>query len=369
MPKPPVKTAAKDAVDKDTLTALDLLSVAAGLNVAVDLDMILKRIGDAAERLFDAEASSIMLLSRDGTSLSFKVASGDKAKILETMSVPVGKGVAGWVASTREPAVVNNARADEHFATEYDRASGYETRSLMCAPMICRGELIGVIEVLNRRSGGFEPEHIELLGKLASFAAGTIDNARTMAEQKGFFSHTLEVLAVATEATMPGMNGHLNRAATLARSIGRALGMGDYELKMLYYAGLLHDLGYVALNNPGYLRELGITKVSEELHPSLSVKLLQGITLIEDALPMILHHHERWDGTGYPHRLAGEAIPLGARILGLVEAVEEIRMTGLRGPDLYRKALAEVEASAGKGFSPQVVEAFKGLITARVTSW
>lgn len=357
------------AAKKDLLTALELLSITGSLNTAVDLDFLLRQIGEAAEKLLDSEASSIMLLTKDGRHLTFKTASGEKARVLETMSLPVGKGIGGWVAQTRQPEVVNDARSDPHFAAEFDKASGFATRSVLCVPMVCRNELIGVIEVLNRRSGPYEKEHVELLGRLAAFAAGLIDNARSLAEQKGFFSHILEVLTVATEATMPGMGGHVTRAAKLARSIGRSLDLSDYDLKMLYYAGLLHDIGYVAFNNRDYLASMGITKVTEELHPVLSARLLEGITMVEDAIPMIAAHHERFDGSGFPDGLKGEAIPLGARILCLVEAVEEIRMTGLRGQDLYRKAVAEASAAAGKSFDPKVVAAFTGLISARTTSW
>ena len=356
-------------VQKDTLTALELLSIAGNINTSLDLDHVLKQIGEAAEKLLDSEASAIMLLSKNGQQLTFKIASGEKGKLLETMTMPVGKGIGGWVAQTRTPELANDVQSNPHFAAEFDKTSGFTTRSVLCVPMLCRNELIGVIEVLNRRSGPYTQEHLDMITKLAGFAAGVIDNARSLAEQKSFFSHTLEVLTIASEATMPGMGGHTTRVATLARSIGRAMGIGDYELRMLYYAGLLHDIGYIAFNNQEYLSSMGITKVSEELHPVLSAKLLEGITMIEDAIPMIRSHHERHDGSGYPDRLAGASIPLGARILCLVECVEEIRMTGLRDQELYRKALQETEQGAGKSFDPKVVEAFKAIISSRTTSW
>ncbi|HAH05829.1 MAG TPA: hypothetical protein DCM05_04755, partial [Elusimicrobia bacterium] len=329
----------KTNLSEEALTALDLMSIAASLNSAIDVDFVLKKIGQAAEKMLDSEASAIMLATKDRRHLYFKVASGEKGKALETLTLPVGKGIGGHVAKTRETAVVNDVKADPRFASEFDAASGFTTRSLVCVPMSSRGELIGVIEVLNRRSGPFGPEHVELLTKLAAFAAAAIDNAKTSNEQKNYFSHSLELLAVATEATMPGMGGHTTRAAKLARAIGRTLGIEEYEARMLYYAGLLHDIGYIAFNNPEFLCDLGIQKVSEEQHPFLSTKMLDGIAMFEDALPVILHHHERWDGKGYPDKLSGEAIPLGARILNLVENVEEIRMIGLRGAELYKKAL------------------------------
>ncbi|MBI5244237.1 MAG: protein kinase [Elusimicrobia bacterium] len=300
---------------------------------------------------------------------AYEMLSGEKGKVLETMTLPVGKGIGGWVAKNLKPEVVNDVQGDTHFAAEFDKASGFTTRSLLCVPMTARGELIGVIEVLNRRSGPYTQEHLELLSKLAAFAAAAIDNARSLSDQKNFFSHALELLTVATEATMPGMGGHLTRTAKLARALGRALGIEEYEARMLYYAGLLHDIGYIALNNQEFLRDLGITKVSEEQHPFLSTKMLDGIAMFEDALPVILHHHERYDGKGYPDMLSGPAIPLGSRILCLVENVEEIRMIGLRGAELYKKAVQEAQAGADKSFDPEVVKAFIALIESKTTAW
>lgn len=353
----------------DAMTTLELLTMAGSLNSAIDVDFLLQRIGAAAERLLDSEASSIMLVSKDGKSLYFKVASGEKGQALKTMTLPLGRGIGGWVAQNRRPEIVNDVQNDPHFAAEYDKASGFLTRSVLAVPMLHRGELVGVLEVLNKREGEYGQEHLGLLTRLAAFASASIVNTRTISEQQNFFSHVLELLSVATESTMPGMSGHSARAAKLARALGRALGMEDYEYRQLYYAAMLHDVGYIALNNQEVLCDMGIRKVSEDVHPVLSAKMLEGITLVEGAVPLILHHHERWDGKGYPDKLEGEAIPLGSRILLLVETVEELRMIGLRGTELYAKAMQEAREGSGKSFDPRVAQAFIDIIQSRTTAW
>jgi len=118
-----------------------------------------------------------------------------------------------------------------------------------------------------------------------------------------------------------------------------------------------------------FLADMGVLKASEELHPIFSAKLLEGIMVFEGALPIILHHHERYDGIGYPDKLAGADIPLGARILAVVEGVEEIRMVGLRGHALYEKAVREVRDGTGSRFDPKVAAAFVDLIDAKSTAW
>ena len=97
--------------------------------------------------------------------------------------------------------------------------------------------------------------------------------------------------------------------------------------------------------------------------------MLEGIKLLEGAIPIIQHHHERWDGTGFPGKLKGEDIPLAARILYLVEKVEELRMIGLRGDDLYEKAIKEAKEGAGTRFDPKVVEVFVELLGSQEGVW
>lgn len=347
----------------DTKTALELFSLAGSLNSTTDLDFLLQKIGAAAEDLLDSEASAIMLVTDDKKSLYFKVASGEKARALKTMTLPIGQGIGGWVAQHQKPEVVNDTKSDPRFAGKFDKASGFVTKSLLCVPMMFRGELVGVVEVLNKRKGQYTSEHVGLLNSLASLASVAITNAKIISEQKNFFSHVLELLGAVIENSKPRMEEHPMRSARLACSIGRALGVEDYDYRMLYYAGLLHDIGYLAFKNQRLLSEMGAPSPAEELHPLFSVKLLDGIKLLEGALPAIRHHHEKFDGTGFPMKLKGEAIPLGARILQLVEAVEELRMTGLRGDELHKRAVQEARAGSGTRFDPKVVAVFEELIS------
>ena len=138
---------------------------------------------------------------------------------------------------------------------------------------------------------------------------------------------------------------------------------------MLYYAGILHDVGYVAFKNQRMLADMGVMSVSEELHPLLSVKMLEGIKLLEGALPYIQHHHERYDGTGYPAKLKGEDIPLGARILGLVESLEELRLIGVSGAELEKHARQEAADGKGTRFDPKVVEACLSVLADQGGTW
>ena len=355
--------AAAGGAKLDAEMALELFSLAGSLNSTLDRDFLLQKIGLAAERLLDSEASAIMLVTDDKKSLFFRVASGEKAKALRTMTLPIGKGIGGTVAQTRKPEIVNDAKKDPRFAGQFDKASGFITKSLLCVPMVFRGELVGVVEVLNKREGGYGPEHVELLNSLANLASVAITNTKIIQEQKNFFSHVMELLTGVIETSKPRMDEHPVRSAKLACAIGRLLEVDEYDYRMLYYAGILHDIGYIAFKNQRMLGEFGVGSPTEEMHPIFSSKMLEGIKMLEGAVPMIRAHHERYDGSGYPAKLKGEAIPLGARILALVESMEELRMTGLSGNDLYKRAMQEAKSGSGTRFDPKVVNAFAAIMS------
>lgn len=337
----------------DLSLALELFSIAGSLNSTPDLDFLLAKIGTAAERLLDSEASAIMLVTEDRKSLYFKVAGGDAGAKLKKMTLPIGQGIAGWVAKEGKPEIVPDASVDPRFAGQFDKKSGFITRSLIAVPMFFRGELVGVCEVLNKRTGTYSNEHIGLLSSLANLASVAITNTRIIADQKNFFSHVLELLGGMIEISKPRNFDHPNRVARLACAVVRAMGGDDYLYHMTYYAGLLHDIGYVGFKNPRILAGVGITTPVEEQHPLLSVKMLEGIKMLEGALPIIHHHHENYDGTGYPGKLKGDAIPEGARILRIIEEIEEMRMNGGVPPeDRIPKAIQEIKAGRGTRFDP-----------------
>lgn len=342
----------------DKVSALDILSIAESLTATVDLDELLKKISRAAEELLDSEASSIMLLTDDKKSLFFKAASEKSGHASKKMTIPVGTGVAGWVAANGRPEMVSDVRTDKRFADSFDKDTGFVTRSLICVPMLYRGETMGVVEVLNRRAGPYTKEHVRLLSGLANLASAAVANARFSQDQHNFFSRVLDLLGGMIEVAKPRMEGHPARAARLACAIGKALELDEHSYRMLYYAGYLHDIGYVAMKSPRFAASMGLAQMGEESHPTASVKMLEGINILEGALPMIQHHHECFDGTGFPGKLKADEIPLGARILFLVESLEELRMMGgLEGDALLSRAAQEAKDGAGSRYDPEVVSA------------
>ena len=169
-------------------------------------------------------------------------------------------------------------------------------------------------------------------------------------------------LSLAIEARDPYTRGHSARVTALAEAVARWFGWSDDQLETLKIGGPLHDIGKLAvpgrvIRKPGPLTPTELVEI--RAHPEAGARLIAPIGSALCAMPYVLHHHERWDGTGYPHRLAGAEIPIEARLLAVADAFDA--MTSQRP---YRcaldddRALSEIDRCAGTQFDPAVARAF-----------
>jgi HD-GYP domain-containing protein (c-di-GMP phosphodiesterase class II) len=313
--------------------------------------------------MFLCEASAIMLLDEDQKHLFFKVATGEKGGMVTKFRIKVGEGIAGLVAEKREPILINDVSTDARFTGQHDQASGFKTVSALCVPMMAGGDLIGVVEVLNKKvPEGFTEADKSLLESLASLAAMAIANARLVGGFRNFYSNTIEILISAIEARDMRMAGHCWRFAQRATSVGRKLGLDGQVLKDLYYSALLHDVGFLKVAGGWNMSRILIMESPhmEQTHPMIGADMIKGIDILKGAAHLIPFHHECYDGTGFPRGLKGDDIPLGGHILSVIEHCEEMRMNGY--------ALEQISAilaeQSGKKFHPEVAKAYLDVLRA-----
>lgn len=337
----------------------ELFEIARSISSVNDIDTLLKRINSAAEKLIDAEASSIMLLDDDKQSLVFKAASGEKGGIIQKLKIKIGQGIAGNAAMDKKTIVINDVTKDSRFNSITDKATGFTTKSIISVPMLIDNELIGVMEVINKNNNGtFANDDIPVVESLASLAAVSINNAHIAEDQRNFFINVIEVLVVAIESRDLKLEGHCWNVAQASTTIGKRLGLKDHEYKNLYYGALLHDIGLIKIKSDISLGEgtVSLTKdFSPEMnHPRIGAELVRQINLLKGAVPIILHHHENYDGTGYPDRLVGENIPIEARIVAVAEAAEEMRLGGFSEDRILQMLRNGVQTR----FDPMIVEIY-----------
>ncbi len=173
-------------------------------------------------------------------------------------------------------------------------------------------------------------------------------------------------LANAIEARDPLLHGHCERLATLAVRIAELLGLSSDEVEALRLGAILHDVGKIGIPDRVLLKPGPLDQEERrivETHPEIGDKLLEPLDVLAAARPIVRHHHERWDGAGYPDRLAGTAIPLGARIVGVADSIEVMSSRQLyQRPRTAEEVKQELRAHRGAQWDPQVVDLALALI-------
>lgn len=381
----PLQPAAMQQTTRERLRRL--YGIIRSLNSIIQLDKLLNQIMASATDLMAVEGGSLLLVSPDGQSLTFHVASGPAGPQLVGISLPISeRSVVGTVALRGTPFIENDTSNSAHFSGQVDQKTGYKTSKLLCVPLTVQGRIIGVVEVVDKISGqDFFAEDVELLEVLADAAAIAIENARLYEEQllkaaqleqayaelKASHKATLLTLAGVLDARDDATHGHSKRVVTFTLKMAELLGITDRrQLRAIEQGALLHDVGKIGISD-AVLRKPGPLSQEEwaemKRHPEIGYKLLKNLGFLRETLPIVRFHHEHWDGSGYPSGLRGEDIPLEARIFAVVDAFDAITSERPYSPArTYEQACQILVAESGTKFDPAVVKVF---LTVPVEEW
>jgi HD-GYP domain-containing protein (c-di-GMP phosphodiesterase class II) len=237
---------------------------------------------------------------------------------------------------------------------------------LICAPLIVKDEIIGTITLANKADHtSFKEQDLELLSTIAAQASVAIKNVHLYENQQTTYLNTMQALVSAVEASDPYTRGHSERVTRYAQTLGRQLNLTRDSFKRLERASILHDIGKIGID-VAVLHKEGVLSASDidilQQHPLIGTKILEPIAFLKTVRQIILQHHERYDGTGYPLRVKGDDILLEARIIAVADTYDA--MTSDRP---YRKALsheiavAEIKKHSGTQFDPNVADAMFSL--------
>jgi len=239
------------------------------------------------------------------------------------------------------------------------RDAGLE--SLIAIPLVSKEAAMGVLLLGRIEPGKFSAEDTFAIEKIAAQMAVALENARLYEELRELFISTVASLTNAIDAKSPWTMGHSERVMHLSVAIAREMGLDDEVTERVRLGGLLHDIGKIGvidalLDVKAPLSEIEITPM--RLHPEMGVAILAPIEKLREVLPGILHHHEWYDGTGYPEGLKGEDIPLEARIIAVADAYDAINSNRpYREMALLPDPLAELFRYVDSQFDPGVVQA------------
>ncbi len=341
-----------------------LIEVGRVVSSSLDVDVVIESALESTRDVLGAEWCALRLLDEETGELVLKASLGMGAELESRVGRVRPEGtLPGKVLETGEPVVVENLTASgSGVHLPYYSA---KMRAVAVVPVRAGRKVLGTLTVYSPVPRRWSEEEVGYLGVVASQAGLAVENARLYSSLREYYLSAVRALAAALEAKDVYTRGHSLRVALWAQACARVLELGAEEQEQVYLAGLLHDLGKIGVREdillkPGHLNEEERTEMQG--HPVVGARILEPARFPAAVIAAVRHHHEDYGGGGYPAGVAGEAIPLLARIIRVADAYDA--MTSARP---YREAFSaqqareELSRCAGRQFDPRVVEAFLGI--------
>jgi HD-GYP domain-containing protein (c-di-GMP phosphodiesterase class II) len=298
-----------------------------------------------------------------GVALSDDQSQAQEPVLYGPMSLPPGtvrrlaEELMPILSERKSPLLINDFGHDKNFAWLGDHA-----KQLLAVPLQRQDQVLGCLFAINKITGDFDSQDSKLLNSIANESAIYLENATLFEDMHGLMMGLLHSLTSAVDAKDAYTCGHSERVSILAKQLTLEAGLPEALAERIYMAGLLHDVGKIGVPE-SVLQKTGRLTPEEfeqmKKHPQIGARILRDIKQISDLIPGVLHHHERYDGQGYPAGLTGDNIPLFGRIICLADCFDA--MTSNR---TYRKALplevalTEIRRCSGTQFDPLLTEAF-----------
>jgi HD-GYP domain-containing protein (c-di-GMP phosphodiesterase class II) len=338
---------------------LALYQINTAITTIDDLPALLGSILNILFTIIPADRGVIML-HNDKTGMLELTAVKTSSAQFEKLSL--SSTVVQKVMSERKAVLISDTRADAELQLQQSIISA-EIKSAMCAPLLFKDQVLGILYLdsvsLLRE---YRLQDLELLAAIAAQVGIVLQNARLYSDLKEYFLETIGSLSAAIEARDPYTQGHTWRVTQYAKALAAELGWEPAKLREVEMAGLLHDIGKIGVSDAILLKPAPLEPSEFEVmkgHPDIGAEIVSHLSFLSFCLPYVRYHQEKYDGSGYPEGLAGEAIPIEGRLLAVADTFDA--MTTQRP---YRNGLApeiaiqELQRCAGKQFDPGMVAAF-----------
>jgi PAS domain S-box-containing protein/putative nucleotidyltransferase with HDIG domain len=349
------------------LTALSEINRA--ITSSVDLHLNLTMLLNQVIAQLDIDAADVLLLNPILRTLDYAAGSGFRTRTVERAHQRMDEGYAGRAVMERHILYIPNLVERDDNPLIAKTLAGEAFVSYYAVPLLAKGQVKGVLEIFHRVPHEHDTEWLDFLNTLAEQAAIAIDNVtlfdnlqRSNVELVLAYDATIEGWSRALDLRDKETEGHTQRVADITVRLARTFSLSEAELVQVRWGALLHDIGKMGVPDEILLKPGPLTDdewVIMKKHPVLAYEMLSPIHYLRSALDIPYHHHEKWDGTGYPLGLKGEQIPLTARIFAVVDVWD-----ALRSDRPYRKGWSDEKARehirslAGTHFDPKAVEVF-----------
>jgi hypothetical protein len=354
------------------LRAIDL-AITGGPDLGVILDLILDHI----TRQLGVDAADVLLYDERVGRLEFGACRGFRTDALRHTSLPLGASYAGRAALERRVISVANLWEGGSLFLSSPLLGEEGFSAYAGIPLIAKGQVKGVLELFHRAALAQDDEWLDFANALGRQAAIAIENAALLGELQ---RSNLD-LAHAYDTTLEGWSrtldlrdreteGHSQRVSDLSVRLSRDVGLRGNEIIHVRRGALLHDIGKMGIPDDILLKPGPLTDAEWTImrrHPQYAYDVLAPIGYLRPAIDIPYYHHERWDGTGYPHALRGDRIPLTARIFALADVWDALTSERPYRPAWSpRRALEHIRSESGSHFDPALVERFCAILEANL---
>jgi diguanylate cyclase (GGDEF)-like protein len=351
--------------------SVDLQELLDTVGTVFNMENLLSHLVEFFSRLSGADRVSIMVTDDTGDKLVFKHGvgfQGFEEEIRKTV-LEVEDSICGQALTGRQPLMVDNV--DVFMPARAKHGLRYSSPAFLSIPLIFEGEAIGVINFSNRKDqGSFTQEDLNIiLPHVQTMAKLLAEGKRFSGIQRDFLHDTADILLSISENKSPYLRGHSERVSENSYRLAQALNLSESEAIRIANAGRFHDLGRIAVDE-SILGKLGPLDNSEtniiRQHPLWSARILQSFPHLNIDIPAVRTHHERVDGKGYPDGLMGEEIPIGGRILAVIDAYDAMTHQRPYRPAMSRdEALRVLDEKSKTQFDGRVVKVLREAVNNR----
>ncbi len=324
------------------------------------VDRILNVIADFGRDIVCADRCTVWLIDERSRILWTIVAHG-----VDRIEIPLAKGIAGVVATSGEPLIINDPYSDDRFDKEVDQKTGYHTYGIIALPIRdSHGKMIGVVQVLNSltEQKEFTREDQERLVLAASYAGNQLEAVLLQEETESSFKEMIFALAEAGEMRSKETGNHVKRVSEFSRILALHYGLKEQDAVLLKTASPLHDIGKIAIPDEILLKPGPLTEDEKQRmksHTLIGFDMLNHSErqIFKAAAEIALQHHEKWDGSGYPNGLKGEDISLYGRITAVADVFDAISNSRVYKAAWDKESVFDLfEEEKGKHFDPVLVD-------------
>lgn len=338
-----------------------LVKVGQDISSSLDVDRVLQIALASLREVLGAEYCALRLLDEKTGELVLKATLGMDAELQSRIGRVRPEGtLLGEVFRTGKPVVVEDLTADG--SGMHLSYYAVEMRAVAVVPVQVGGRILGTLKVYSPVPRRWKEEEIGYLLTLANQTGLALDNARLYSSLREYYLSAMQALAAALEAKDVYTRGHSARVAKWARACARMLGLSAEEQEQVYLAGLLHDVGKIGVRENILLKPGCLTaeeRKEMQGHPEVGARILEPARFPAAVVAAVRHHHEDYGGGGYPVGLAGEEIPLLARIIRVADTYDAMTSTRPHRQALTpQQAREELRRYAGQQFDPRMVDAF-----------